>query len=479
MVINKILYMLPVIMVLFGCRSDKDVRKERVSQIPTYYPVNAADSLSYTPANWRTLLFDSTLVRIIDTALVHNYDLKEAFQNVEIARSGLRFTKGIRLPEWNMNAAAGIRRFGHYTMDGIGNYDTRFSPNLSSKELIPDPLPDYYIGLQSSWEIDLWGRLKNKKRSALLRFLASQSGKNFVLTNLVAEVSEAYFDLLAVTNELNILEDNIELQQNAVEVITAQMKTGKANQLAVDMMKAQLLNSKSAYAEALQRKTECMNKLRFLCGGVEMNLPSDSLFKANHVADSLKVGIPSDLLQNRPDIKQAELELAASNADLASAKAAFYPSLNINAAIGYQAFNAALLVETPTSVAYNVLGGLSAPLLNRRRIKADLMMAEAEKKRAYINYEKVVFNGFIEVYNALSNINTTREALRLKQQEADIFKASINTSAELFKAGRAGYLEVILSQRNALQSQLELISVKKRQQQAIIYLYRSIGGGWQ
>lgn len=461
-----------------GCKPHKETAAALHQPVPQVY-APGADSLPATPQSWRTLIFDSTLTRLIDSALVYNFELRTASQQMEMARAGVRLHKGIRLPDLNFNAQVGVRRFGDYTMDGVGNYDTKFSPNLSSKQQIPDPLPDYYIGLQSSWEIDLWGKLKHKKKAAALRFMESQHGRNLVVTNLVAQVTSAWFELIAITNELKILEENMALQEDALETLTAQMQAGKANQLGVDMMKAQLLNSKAVYAQTLQFKTEITNQLSFLCGSYSVSAIPDSVFALKYVPDSLASGVPSDLLRNRPDILQAEMQMKAAQADVVAAKTAFYPSLNINAAMGYQAFNAALLVETPASVAYSVLGGLTAPLLNRRRIKADLMHAEAGKKMAYINYEKTVVNSFMEVFNALSNISTTRQMLELKQEEAGMFRQSVHTSSELFKAGRAGYLEVIVAQRNALQSQIELVNYKKKQQLATINLYRSLGGGWR
>ncbi|MCC6689899.1 MAG: TolC family protein [Bacteroidia bacterium] len=188
--------------------------------------------------------------------------------------------------------------------------------------------------------------------------------------------------------------------------------------------------------------------------------------------------IPSDLLKNRPDIKLAEAELKASNADTKSARAAFYPSLNINASMGLQSFKSFLLLETPASLAYNVVDGLTAPLINRRRLKSELMAAKSEQKQAYINYEKTVINSFKEVYIALNNIKNIKNMYDLKKEEADILKKSIVTSGELFKSGRANYLEVITSQKNALQSQLGLINLYTRQNIALVDLYRAIGGGW-
>jgi multidrug efflux system outer membrane protein len=465
------------VIVLAGCKTNDVNTADIHKSLPARYSSTEAKDTAL--AGWREVFFDKNLAQLIDTALVKNYDLRMALQKIQMMRAGVRFAKGIRLPEAGVNAAAGQRKFGNYTMDGVGNYDTQFSPNISEKQQIPDPLPDYYVGLQSSWEIDVWGKLKSRKKAAVARFIASQYGKDLVVTNLVAEVASTYFELLAVDNELDILEENIALQQSAMDLVTAQKEVGKANELSVEMMQAQLLSSQARQVEATQRMLECEARLGFLCGSYPSFISRDTGYYNPHLLTVLNTGVPSALLRNRPDIRQAESELVAYNADVHAARTAFYPSVNINAAIGFQSFNAELLFETPASLAYSFFGGLSAPLLNRRRLRADLMSSQAEQARAYTQYEKTVVNSFREVYVAVNNISNTRAMFDLKSREASILKKSVGTSTELFKAGRASYLEVIIAQKNALQSQLELSDYYRKQNTAMVDLYRSLGGGWK
>ncbi len=475
---NNLIYILFFVVLLFSCKTTELTTEKTKKGLPNNYLVNT-DSTSIKIQKWRDLIFDGNLRTLIDTALTNNFDLKIALQKVEISKAGIRFAKGIRLPEVGVSGSAGQRKFGEYTMDGVGNYDTQFSQNINDKQQIPNPLPDYYVGVQASWEIDLWGKLKNKKKSAAAKFIASQHGRDLIITNLIAEISTTYFELLALDNEIEILENNIQLQQGALDVVIIQKQSAKANELAVEMMKAQLLNSKTILVEVKQRLIECESKLNFLCGSYPGSIRRDTTLNFQNSIATITAGIPSDILVNRPDIRQAEMDLKALNADVRSAKAAFYPTLNINSLLGLQSFNALLLLEAPASLVYNAAGSLAVPLLNRRKLKADLMTTKAEQKQAYINYEKNVVNGFVEVYNSLNNIKNTKEMYDTKLEEVQILKQSIFTSSELFKAGRANYMEVILAQKNALQSQLELVNYKKRQNSSMINLYRSLGGGWQ
>ncbi len=476
---HKINFLVAITMVLaLGCKTTQYDTTAVNEKLPKKFDTNT-DSASTTIAKWKDVFFDPHLVALIDTALKNNYDLRIALQKVEFAKAGLKYNKGIRLPELGINMAAGERKFGSYTMDGVGNYDTQFSPNINDKQQIPDPLPDYYVGFQTSWEIDLWGKLKNKKKASAARFISSQYGKDLIVTNLIAEIASTYFDLLALDNEAKILIDNIELQQEALDLVIAQKEAGRANELGIEMMTAQLLNSKAIQAEVQQLALETQSKLNFLCGIYPQSIKRDTSYFSQHLQTSLAAGIPSDLIKNRADIRQSEFELKASNADVRSAQAAFYPTLNINTALGLQSFNALLLLETPASMAYNAAGGLAAPLLNRRKLKADLMASKAEQKQAYINYEKTVVNSFKEVYIALNNIENTKKMYELKNEEVEILKRSIGTSSELFKAGKANYLEIISSQKNKLQAELELTNLHKRQNIGIIELYKAIGGGWR
>jgi multidrug efflux system outer membrane protein len=465
-------------LLIAGCKTTQYKTDVVNNAIPKKFN-EESDSSSKIISKWKEVFYDANLVALIDSALKNNYDLKIALQKIEMSKAGLKSNKGIRLPDLNLNANIGQRKFGEYTMDGVGNYDTQFSTNINDKQQIPNPLPDYNVGIQSSWEIDLWGKLKNKKKSAAAKFIASQYGKDLIVTNLIAEIANTYFELLALDYEVQVLIDNIELQQAALELVIAQKEAGRANELGVEMMKAQLLNSKVIQAEVQQLILENESKINYLCGVYPKNISRDTAYFSQHIQSTIAVGIPSDLIKNRADIKQSEFELKAANADVKSAQSAFYPTINLNAALGLQSFNALLLVEAPASITYNLLGGLVTPILNRRKLKAELMATKAEQKQAYVNYEKTVVNSFKEVYVSINNIKNTKLMYDYKKEEAEILKRTIYTSTELFKAGRANYLEIITTQKNALIAEIELINLYKKQNIALIDLYRSIGGGWK
>ncbi len=476
---NLVFYYILSVFLLTKCSTPKIGSEPLKTKVPDTFQPNSNDTAKIHMVKWRTILIDSSLTTHIETALNNNFDLRSALQRVQILKAGLYHAKAIQMPDLSLNLASGVRKFGEYTMDGVGNYDTRFSPNLSSNQQIPNPLPDYYAGFQTSWEIDFWGKLKNKKKAAADRFMASQYGKDFIVTNLIKEVALAYFELVALDNESSMLQENIALQESALELVKAKKSVGMANELGVELMKTQLINSQVILAEVNQRIIETESQLNFICGAYPSRVKRSTSYFSEHVQHFMTIGVPSDLMRNRPDIRQSEHELKASNADLKSAQAAFFPSININSAMGLQSFNSALLLETPASLAYNLIGGLTAPIFNRRKLKAELMASKAEQNQAYNNYEKTVVNAFREVYNAVNKINNTQKMYELKKEEVEILKKSIVTATELFAVGRANYLEVITAQKNALQAQIELINCYRNYNYSFIELYISIGGGWQ
>ena len=457
-----------------SCKPLKTVEIGKVKNIPETYS-STTDSINSANINWKHYFSDPHLIALIDEVINNNLDLLKALQKIEIAKAHAQQSKGVLFPEIKAGVSSSLRRFGLYTMDGAGNISTYITPG----EIVPIDLPDYYLGLNASWEVDIWGKLRNKRKAALARYMSSVEGKNFVVTNLVAETAATYYELLALDNELEIIKETITLQENALALITIQKEAAAVNELAVQQFFAQTLNSKALEYKTLQKITECENKINFLSGRFPQSVTRDKSQLATKLPFQINVGIPSDLLKNRPDIKQAEYELIAAKADVKAAKAAFYPSLNITGAMGLQAFKTDFLFTTPESMAYTLLGSLMAPLINRNAIKAEFRNANAKQQDALYNYQKSILNGYIEVYNETARIKNWGKVVELKSQEATTLSQSIQTSSELFRTGRATYVEVLMTQKGSLESKLELINAMQQQYISIINIYKALGGGWK
>jgi NodT family efflux transporter outer membrane factor (OMF) lipoprotein len=414
-------------------------------------------------------------VKLIDTALKNNQELNITLQEVEIAGNEILARKGEILPNVGLQAGAGFEKVGRYTSQGAGDASTEIKPG---KE-VPDVLPDYMIGLYAHWEADIWKKLHNAKKAAVTRYLSTVEGKNFVLTGLIGEIANAYYELLALDNQLDIVRQNIELQKNVLEIVKVQKEAMRATELAVQKFQAEVLGSQSLEYDIIQKIKETENTINLLLGRYPQEIPRD---KSNFLAlmpQALQSGIPSQLLANRPDIRQAELELAAAKLDVQVAHAAFYPSLDISASLGLQAFNPSYLVKLPESMLYSLAGDLAAPLINRSAIKAEFNSANARQLQALYNYQRTVLNAYLEVANQLSKVNNLDSSYALKSQQVDALTKSIDISNDLFKSAHADYLEVLMTQRDALEARLDLIDTKKDQLNAVINIYRELGGGWQ
>lgn len=480
---KNILYTSLLVFVVSACKFHRIAADEKIKVPASYEPVSQTvieDSLGQASTaqlqDWKNFFTDALLRDLIDTALIANYDIQIAYQRLQQSRAGVQYTKGIRLPDLNLNLGAGVRKFGDYTVDGIGNYDTQFSPNLNSKQQLPNPIPDFYAGLSSSWEIDIWGKLKNKKKAAFARYLASEQGRTLVSTNVIAEIAQNYYALMFYDKELEIIKESLELQNHALLVSEVKKSSGKANELAVEMMKSQILGAKTMLIEIQQQIIMTENKLNMLLGRYPQDIPRSTWNIEDEITQNLALGIPSDLLMNRPDIVQAFRNLDVSNAELVVAKTAFYPSLQINANLGYQALRATLLFDAG-SLAYGLIGNLVSPLLNRRELKAQLMERNATKKESYIQLEKTIVNAFTEVFELMEKSKNLDDMKSLKSEQVSILEKSVETSMELFTSGRATYIEVINAQQGYLRAQIELMQIAELKNKNQILLYKSLGGG--
>lgn len=449
-----------------------------VKQMPDSFLVKT-DTHSIANLSWKNYFSDQHLVALIDTALNNNPDLFIALQRVEMAKAQLYMRKAAFYPQVNATATATFDRFGDYTMTGVGNFDTNLSPNIKEDQKVNRSLtPDFFVGLRSNWEIDISGRLRNQKKAAAARLLATEKGRQFVITGIVSAVADLYYELLALDNELNIVRKNVQLQAEALEVVKVQKEGGRATELAVQQFNAQLLNTKAIEFSIKQNRAEVENELNELLGRYPQKVNRDTSIMHQQLPGIIQTGTPVQLLIRRPDIVQAELELAAVKADVAAARAAFLPSLNLSPYVGFNSFKAGLLFD-PGSIAAGIAAGLTAPLINRRMLKGELNIVNAVNKESLYNYQRILLNSYSEVVTNLKNIENTSQSFNLKKEEVSELTNAVATARELYLAGYANYLEIITAQKGVLEAELQLVETKKELLQAHISLYRSLGGGWE
>lgn len=418
---------------------------------------------------WRDFFEDAPLVALVEAALQHNQELNLAIQETVVANAEVMARRGEYLPKVGFGVGAGVERVGKFTSPGQSDERSGIGPTLQK----------YEPGLYASWEIDVWGRLRNLANAASHRYLASVEGRNFMVTRLVAEIASSYYELLALDRQLQVVTDNIALQERALDLARAQFEAGRATSAAPARFEANLRAMQGSQYTIKQRIVETENQLNFLAGRFPQKIDrSTTNFLDRHPA-AMAVGVPASLLANRPDVRQAELELAAAGLDVVAARKAFYPTLGIEAVVGFQSYDLTKLVNTPDSLLFGLFSKTFAPLLNRKGIKADYFSANSREMQAVLRYERAVLIAFVEVSNRVSLTRNLSQGYGLKQQQVDRLAQSVDISTELFKLNRVEYLEVLTARRELLEAQQELVEMKQRQMVATVTLYQALGGGWR
>ncbi|KAA2223914.1 TolC family protein [Chryseobacterium sediminis] len=458
---------------LTACKPIEIEQRAENKTVPEKYGSAENDTSNTGKLTWNEYFSDPHLQELISQALQNNQELNIVLQEIEMSKNEIKARKGEYLPSVGLKAGAGVDKVSRYTNIGAMEANTEIEPGRE----MPEPLFDFGVGAQAKWETDIWGKLHNATKAQVQRYLASVEGKNFMITHLISEIADSYYELLAMDNELVILNQNIKIQNDALEIIRDLKKNARSNELAVQRFEAQVLKTQGMQYDIQQKIVETENRINFLVGRFPQHVERSQDSFDSVVPQAVYGGIPSELLENRPDIKQAEYELAAAKLDIKAAKARFYPSLDLSAGVGLQAFNPLYIIR-PQSFLFSLAGELTAPLINRRAIKAAYYNANAKQIQAVYHYEQTVLGAYIEVANQLSKIHNLESSVNIKSKEVDALTKSIDISNDLFKYARADYMEVLLTQRDALESKFELVEKKVNQLKASVAVYRALGGGW-
>ncbi|MFO0682644.1 MAG: TolC family protein [Sandaracinus sp.] len=427
------------------------------------------DESSSAEVDWHDFFEDAHLVSLIDAALQNNQELNIAVQEMIVRNSEVMARRGDIFPSLSAGVGAGVERVGSITSQGRSD----------EANGVPTDLPDFQIGVYASWEADIWGRLRDTADAAMYRYLASAEGRNFMITRLVAEIATEYYELLALDRRLRILDDTIALQESALEMVRIQQQAAHVTMLAVRRFEAQLLGFQSRRFEIQQDIVARENQINFLLGRFPQHVDRTTDDFLAIPAPAIRAGVPTRLLENRPDVRQAEHELTASQLSVSAARAAFYPALRLDAGVGLRSYDITQLVTTPASIFYNLLGGLTAPLLNRSGITADYYAANAQQMEAVLRYERTILQAFVEVSTGLARVRNLASAYETRSEQVARLQEAVDLSTLLFNAARAEYLEVLTTRSDYLEAQMDLVDTKQRQLQATVTLYQALGGGWR
>jgi len=423
-------------------------------------------SVTISPA-WREFFQDPMLQKLIETALQNNQDLKITLQELAIARSAITAKQAALLPSVTANIGAGVSKVGRYTAEGAGNVGTEITPGHK----IPTVIPDLAPSLQVDWTIDLWNKLNSGKKAAVERYLASEAGQRAIKSQLVADVAENYYLLLALDYKLSVMQQYISLQKDAVRIAQIQKEADAETQLAVEKFEAELAKAQADEFLLRQSIVETENNLNLLLGRFPQTIQRTKVDFLQLPMPTTAHSLSTQLLLQRPDVIQAEHQLKAAKWDVETARKEFLPSFNISAAIGLNAFNPKYLFKLPESLVFNALDGLTAPLINKKAIQANFAQADALQIEALYNYDKTLLTAFIETSTLQSKISNIKLLQQFKQKQSDALIRAVSAAQKLYLNNRATYLEVIDSERGQLDCKMELIDAKSQQLSTLIEMY--------
>jgi NodT family efflux transporter outer membrane factor (OMF) lipoprotein len=419
-----------------------------------------------------TFYQDPLLLRLFDQAIAGNQELKILDEEIQIAMNEVRSRRGAILPSLGLGAVGGFDRNSAFMPLGAAERQLTFPTDRE----FPDPVPRVGFGAIFNWQIDIWRELRNARDAAAARLTAATERRNAFVNKLVADVADNYYQLLALDGRMVVLDQTIALQEESLKVAIARKEAGRGTELAVQRFQAEVRKNQSEKLVVRQEQVEVQNRINFLLGQYPVPIERASVDFTQITLNPPEAGLPSQLLQSRPDIRQAEQELTAAGLDLLVARARFFPRLDITAGLGWEAFNPRYLFNPGAFVA-NAAGGLIVPLVNRAAIKADYQSANARQLQAVYNYQRVVLDAFTEVVTQLTAADNFQKSVELRKSQLEAQTSSVDSATKLFQAARVEYIEVLFAQRDLLDARLELIDTKRRQISAAIAAYRALGGG--
>ncbi|MDR6919621.1 MULTISPECIES: efflux transporter outer membrane subunit [Chryseobacterium] len=419
--------------------------------------------------SYRDFFKDPVLVALIDKAVTQNNDLLVALKQIEFASLAYNQSKWGNVPVISGGLNANISRPSDNSMNGM----------MAGQFMGKRYMEDYTASLNFSWEADIWGKIRGRKEQALTEYLKTQEAAKAVKTQLVASVVQGYYNLLMLDTQMEITKSNLTYADNTLKFLAKQQELGLTTALAVqqqEIVKDQILKSIPAIESSIATQE---NALSLLTGSMPDRIERSASLNNVQSPDHLATGIPSELLSYRPDIKSAELEVRKSAAAIHVAKMSMYPSLNITAQGGLNAFQASQWFSIPGSLFGMAAGAIAQPILNGKQLKTQYEQSKVLAGQAEISFKQSVLKAVGEVSDALVQIQKLEEQQKIAEGLVVKSNEAVKKADILFKYNSATYIEVIIAQTNKLQTELDLASLKAQRLNAITTLYRAVGGGWQ
>jgi len=444
----------------FSCSTSNHFQRESVATNGLYGTSATTDTLTIAQIPWCELFTEPYLKQIILEGLDNNPDLLIAVQRVYEAEAYFSQSRSALLPGIN----------GKGTTTYIRNPGSIY-PNG------PREVNSYQLGAEASWEIDLWGKLRSSKRAAYANLLASDAGQKAVQTRLIANIALTYYSLIGLDAKLVITRQTVKNNIDLVETMKVLKESGKVTGAAVVQTEAARYAAEVTIPDLEQQIRETENALCLLLGRTPGTIERGKIDEQT-LLSVLKTGVPAQLLHNRPDVMQAEFGVMSAFEITNNAHSSFYPSLTLTASTGFAATDLNQLID-PKSFAANIIGGLTEPLFNKKVNVTRLRVAQAQQEEALINFRNTLLKAGQEVNNALGSYEWSVEKIAFRKLQLEALVKSVDYTKELLTYGSANYTEVLNAQTSLLSAQLSSVNDHLQQLNAVVSLYRALGGGWK
>lgn len=457
-----------IIVTQAACRVGRDYKQPALA-LPAQFDDAAPSDTSIAAMPWKAYFADTTLQRLIGAALNGNYDLQLAMKRIEEADAYVKQAKLNWLPTATLNVGATTNNPSNNSLNG-----TSLSAFLGT-----DHIEDYTLNAAVSWELDVWGKIRRQKEAALASYLQSYEAAHTVQTTLVADIANAYYNLLMLDAQLDIAKNNLSLSDTIVQMIRLQKTAGEVTELGVQQAVAQQQTAALLVPQLEQAIAIQENTLRILTGELPGKIARSQRLSTGLLREVLPVGVPANMISKRPDVRAGEMALVAANAKVGVAQGSMYPSLTLTASGGLNAFKASDWFTIPASL-FGIAGaGLTQPLFQHKQLKTQLEVAKVQREEAVIRFRQLALQAVGEVSNSLVRLDKLKSQQEIASNQVSTLQTATRHAQLLFRSGMATYLEVITAQGRSLQAELTQADITRQQLSAGVELYRSLGGGWQ
>lgn len=453
-------------LVLGSCRVGKTYTRQELEMPANFREAGIGLTADTLMLSWQAFVKDPTLTVLVEKALRKNTDVNVALLSMRQLELAYKQSKKGLLPTLDLNLGANRTWLSTNSLNG----------SLSNQFIGTPYMDDYSATLRLSWEADIWGKAKMQKEEALANFFGQKENLSALKTRIIVQVIQSYYNLVALDEQLKIAQKNVQLSDSTLQMIRLQYNSSIVSSLAVEQAEAQKKTAELLIPLADQNIAMEENALSILCGEFPDKIQrSESLTTV--VVETFATGVPAQLLSRRPDVKAAEYAVVAANSRMGLAKAAMYPAISLTPSIGTNSFQFNRWFNLPGSIVKTIAGNITQPIFQKGALKTNYEISVIERDKLAVQFKQSVMLAVSEVSDALAKIKHSERRLQLIEQKSRALAKATSDAALLYKSGMANYLEVITAQNNALQNDLEQISIKRERLHAIVDLYRALGGG--